>query len=237
MVASPLSAAPGGCLGVDGVGLATAPAGLAVRPVDLEDLDTGLTEVASQAGPVGAGPFDAHLGDLAERAHPIEQLAVASGRGREALRVEDLAPLVDDSCDVDVFVRVHPADDNFRLTWHAGTCLPLIRWVCWHHRPGRRTGLSRWSQGSYQVTSVRPAGARLGAGTEPTDQRQGTRPVTHLGSGPAPALPDAHQRHEHVLWGARGWLGDFHRIHRRPPPPPGPPSPATTTDLLHTPTS
>jgi len=30
-----------------------------------------------------------------------------------------------------------------------------------HHRPGRRTGLSRWSQGSYQVTSVRPAGARL----------------------------------------------------------------------------
>ncbi len=40
-------------------------------------------------------------------------------------------------------------------------------------------------QGSYQVTSVRPAGARPRAGARPTDQRQSTRPVTRLGSGPS----------------------------------------------------
>ena len=43
------------------------------------------------------------------------------------------------------------------------------------------------AQGSYQVTSVRPVGARPEKGTEPTDREQGTRPVTHLGSDPAPS--------------------------------------------------
>ena len=38
---------------------------------------------------------------------------------------------------------------------------PRYRFDVWHHRPGRRTGHSRCSaQGSYQVTSVQPVGAR-----------------------------------------------------------------------------
>ena len=55
------------------------------------------------------------------------------------------------------------------------------------HRPGRRTGLSPWSQGSYQVTSVRPAGARLRVGpSRQISDRAGSQSLTEGLTQPRP---------------------------------------------------
>jgi hypothetical protein len=80
---------------------------------------------------------------------------------------------------------VHPADENLRFAWHAGTCPPSLNG--WDATTGRNSGQDSHGadQDSYQVTSVRLTGERHRAGAGPTDQRQGTRPVTRLRLSPA----------------------------------------------------
>ena len=58
----------GGGLGVDRVGLALPAAGLAVRAVDLDQLDPGHPQMQRQPGPVGAGALDPDLVQLARSA-------------------------------------------------------------------------------------------------------------------------------------------------------------------------
>jgi len=137
-VASPFKAARAAASASTLSDLAPAPAGLAVGPVHLHHLDALSAQVAGQARPVGAGALHAHLHELAERAQPGEKLPIALGSGAEAGRVEDLAPLVDHGGYVDVFVGVHPADDNLRFAWHAGTCPPSLRG--WDDTTGRDGG-------------------------------------------------------------------------------------------------
>jgi len=81
--------------------------------------------VASEAGPVGAGALHAHLGQLAEGPHPADQQAMPPGRRQELGRVEDLGPLVDHRCNMDVFVGAYPADDKSAPLSHACGCLTL----------------------------------------------------------------------------------------------------------------
>jgi len=117
--------------------------------------DTLSAQVAGQPGPIGTGTLNAHLGQLAERAQSGEKLPIALGGGAEAGRVEDLALLVDDGGYVDVLVGVHPADDNLRFAWHAGTCPPSLNG--WDGTTGRDGGQDSHGadQDSYQVTSDR----------------------------------------------------------------------------------
>jgi hypothetical protein len=111
----PVEGSSSGRLGVDRVGLSPAPAGLAVGPVDLDGQDALCRQKPGESCAVGARALHADPCDLAEAAHPAEELAVARSRGGQARRVEDLARRVDHRCDVDIFVGIDPADHDSRL--------------------------------------------------------------------------------------------------------------------------
>src|SRR5690606_29543223 len=64
---------PGGLDGVDRVGLALEPAGLAVGPVDLDHQDFLPVQQPGQPGAVGTGPLDTDTHQLPERAHRSEE--------------------------------------------------------------------------------------------------------------------------------------------------------------------
>ena len=68
----------GGRDGVLGVGLALAPAALAIGAVDFDDTDAFGLEVTGQPGPIGTRPFDADQLDGAEVGEPPQQLLVAA---------------------------------------------------------------------------------------------------------------------------------------------------------------
>jgi hypothetical protein len=55
---------------------ASAPAALAVGPVDLDHLDAGAGQQAGQAGAVGAGALHPSLGELAVATSPVQQLLI-----------------------------------------------------------------------------------------------------------------------------------------------------------------
>lgn len=69
---------PGGGFGVDSVVLASPPAGLAVRAVDVHHLDPLAGEMAGKAGTVAAGALDTDTDQLAVTSHPAGKLAVAA---------------------------------------------------------------------------------------------------------------------------------------------------------------
>ena len=165
-------------LGVDGVGLAPASAGLAVGTVDLYDVDTFFAQIACQTGSVASGSFDTDLCQFAERAQPGVKLPIAFGRGHETRGIDNLASLVDHGCDMDVFMGIHPANDNLLFMCHNCNCLSLLLFDA-NGTSGRDGGQDSYgvAQGSYQVTSVRPAGTCTRAGAGPTNQEQGTKPV------------------------------------------------------------
>ena len=105
---------PGSFDGIEGIGLAGAPAILAIRSVDLEDLDTCPAQVAGQARAVGPGALHADFGDVAEGSEPAEQRLVAGGVGLEALRAEQPAERIERSCYMDVEVCVDATSHTTR---------------------------------------------------------------------------------------------------------------------------
>ena len=111
-------AARRGC-GVDGVGFADAAAGLAVGAVHLHHTDAGRGEVARQAGAVAAGA------GYADTAHgtPGGQLAVAGGVRRERRCRQQRPGGINSGGDMDITVRVDPADDLGVLLGHNGAAL------------------------------------------------------------------------------------------------------------------
>jgi hypothetical protein len=87
-----LSATAEGCSsrfhGVDRVGLAVQPAGLAIGAIDLDHPDTPATQVAGQSRAVGARTLHPDPGDGTKPGHPVEQRLVPSGAGRERSNVQ-----------------------------------------------------------------------------------------------------------------------------------------------------
>ena len=68
---------PGGRDGIFGIGLALAPAALAIGAVHLDDADPFVLKVTGEPGAIRAGPFDTDQLDGAEVAQPPQQLLVA----------------------------------------------------------------------------------------------------------------------------------------------------------------
>ena len=99
----------GGGLGVDRVGLALLAPCLAIRPVDLDQLDPGHPQMQRQTGPVGPGALDPDLVQLAVRAQPRQQQPIAGRGGRELPMPEQPPGRVEHRGSVGVLVRVHPA--------------------------------------------------------------------------------------------------------------------------------
>jgi len=111
--------------GVGLVGLSVAATMLPVRAHHLTHVDALGGEVTRQSGTPRTGPLDTHRDDVAVSAHPAPQLPIAGGRGWERPCVQQSAVVVEHGTDVDVLVRVDPADHAPRIRW----------WVC---HPGHR---------------------------------------------------------------------------------------------------
>ena len=128
-----------------GVGLALAPAALAVGAVDFDDADPLGLEVPGQPGSIGAGAFDADQLDGAEVAQPPQQLLVAARGGGEALDAEEGPSLVQSRSYMDVEVRIDTAGD---APCQIGHCHPFVGLGWGDTAPaGRRTGQRRACRG------------------------------------------------------------------------------------------
>ena len=98
-------------LGVSAVGLAAAATRLAVRAVDLDDLDAVGGKPPGQPRPVGAGALDPDAHDAAPGPQPRGEVRAAGGVCGERGRPQPPPGGVDSRGDMDVSVGVHPADD------------------------------------------------------------------------------------------------------------------------------
>ena len=114
-----------------------------VRSVDLDHVDVSVHQVAGQAGAVGAGAFDADLVDRPEPTQPHDEVVVARSGGGELVGVQQGAPFVERSDNMDVAVSVDAARDSRRGFCHRGHCLTSIETDEGTHQPGRRTR-QRW---------------------------------------------------------------------------------------------
>nr|WP_241671548.1 hypothetical protein [Dankookia rubra] len=98
-------------LRVEHVVLAVAPAGTAVRAVDLEDTMPGLSERAGEAGAVGSGAFDAEGLYRAEGPGPCGEAAVSGAARRNRCGGEPGAQGAEGDRRMDVLVGVDADDD------------------------------------------------------------------------------------------------------------------------------
>jgi len=117
------------------------PADLTIRTHLLHDRDLLRAQVPSQRHAVGAGALDAHPVELAERAHPVEQVAVA-GRGRPELLGAQYPPDGGgDGSDVHIEVVSTPPVTTGRASAMVVVC---VLWLAlagraprrWSHSPG-----------------------------------------------------------------------------------------------------
>ena len=100
-----------GVLGVEIVVLASPAAILFVRGRDLEHGNSGLLHKAQQASAIAAGRFHANALQVAKRPHPGQHLPIAlAGRG-ETMSSQNAILFVHDRRDMQIFVRIHAADD------------------------------------------------------------------------------------------------------------------------------
>ena len=122
--------------GIERVGLAAAATLLAIRSVDLYDVYAHPLEVTGQARSIGAGSFDADLGDAAEVLEPRHQGLVAGGIGGETLGAEQPTKRVQCGCDVDVAVRIDTTGNSTRSFYDGHGHPFLSKLEGWHGRPG-----------------------------------------------------------------------------------------------------
>ena len=171
---------PGSRDGVLGVGLALAPAALAVGPIDFDDADPLALEMAGEPGPIGTGPFDTDEVDRAEVAQPAQQFLVPAFGGGEALDAEEGSSFVQGRSYVDVEVCIDPAGD---ASWQIGHCHPFVGLGWGDTAPaGRRTRQRRACVRQAPMRSLRPTdGCRVGDRARPTDRTKdspkGRQPV------------------------------------------------------------
>ena len=131
-----------GGLGVDRVGFAGPAAGLAVRPIDLDDRDALFAQVGREAGPVGARALHSGQDQQSERLQPGQQRGIAGPGGGKRGMAEHPAGLIDRGRGVSIPVGVDTTGDlELRLgacSWHRGTAvLPLARDEGGTHQPRR----------------------------------------------------------------------------------------------------
>jgi hypothetical protein len=100
--------------GVFGVGLALAPAALAIGTVDFGHRDLVGPKMPGQPGPVAAGALQADELDGAEAHEPAQESPIARRRSREALHAEQGTSFVEGGRHVDVEMRVDPTGDPAR---------------------------------------------------------------------------------------------------------------------------
>jgi len=80
--------------------------------VDLEDLDAGRGEKASEAGAVAAGSLDAGETEIPERGGPGEELAVAGEGSRNGDGAEDTTEMIQSAGDVEIGMGIHSKGDT-----------------------------------------------------------------------------------------------------------------------------
>ncbi len=114
---------PSGFDGIEGIGLATLSAGLAVLAVHLDDVDPGPGQVTGDAGSIGPRPFHPDLADLSEGFQPGQKLGVTLGVGLERLAAEQASDLVQDSGHVNLPVGVDATGDGAR-DFYDGHAIP-----------------------------------------------------------------------------------------------------------------
>jgi hypothetical protein len=137
-----------GRIRIERVGLALEPAGLAVRPVDLDHDGTLPSEVAGQPGTVHPGALHSDRDHATVLGRPPPQPAVARNGGRERRVTELTTDLVDDRGDMHLGMSVDP-DGDLRHPDRVQTCshnwhhVPASRSAMGTHQPGRRTRLWR----------------------------------------------------------------------------------------------
>ena len=85
---------------------------LAVRAIHFDHPHAGGRQVAGQARPVAAGPFDADQGECPEPAQPAQQAGVSGRGGGELPHAQQTAERVQRGRDVHVGVGVHAAGDD-----------------------------------------------------------------------------------------------------------------------------
>ena len=88
-------------------------------------MDARTAQVAGQSGPIGAGSFDADLGDVAEGCEPRKQSLVAGRVGGEALGAEQPAERIKRSGHMDVAVCVDATGDP-RRSFYDGHGHPFL---------------------------------------------------------------------------------------------------------------
>jgi hypothetical protein len=135
-----------------GIGLALAPAALAIGPIDFDDTDLFGLEVPGQSGPIRTGPFDADQLDGAEVAQPPQQFLVAGFSRGEALDAEEGPSFVQSRSYMDVEVRIDAAGD---APWQSGHCHPFVGLGWGDTAPSGttdRTATGLCEAGSYEVT-------------------------------------------------------------------------------------
>ena len=151
----------GGRDGVLGIGLALAPATLAIGPVDFDDADPLGLEMAGEPGAIGPGPFDADQLDRAEVAQPAQQLLVAApsvvaklSTPRRAPRSSKAAATWTSRC-----VSTPPV----MLRGKVVTVIPSLDWVgvTPHQRDDGQDSDGPVQAGSYEVT---PSDRRVSSG-------------------------------------------------------------------------
>ena len=111
--------------GILGIGLALAPAALAIGPVDFDDADLLSLEVPGQPGSIRACALDTDQLNGAEVTQPGQQLLVAALRGGKALDTEECPSVVQSCSYVDVEVCIDAAGD---ASCQSGHCHPF-RWI------------------------------------------------------------------------------------------------------------
>ncbi len=174
-VATPARAALAAASASIGSDLPCEPAGLAVGPVDLDHRDARRSQVAGQAGAVGAGALDPDQYARAEPAHPGQQGAVAGRGGGELLRCPARRPV--GSIAAAVWVSRWVSTPPMTSTRLASRGSGVVVRVCHRgglsvlssvgragrHAPAGRadkTVMGASGTGSYEVTTPRPVSAR-----------------------------------------------------------------------------
>ena len=116
----------GGLDGIQGIGLAPPGAGLAIRPVDLEDFHVVVQEEPRQPRAVGAGAHHPDSLDRSEAAQPREELLVAGGCRGELTDAEQAPDRVQRGGDMDIQMRIDSADHGAVGLYDGHVAIPSL---------------------------------------------------------------------------------------------------------------
>ena len=183
---------PGSGLGIDGIGSASA-LHLTVRLHHLGGLDSRSGEIACQPRPIGTGAFHPHARQRPQLAQPRLQRPTACRARIERRHPQRPAGRVGRRSEMNILVGVDAAIDDDRPISH-DEHLPFLSVTSQAPSAGTadRT-VKAFIQGSYEITSARPVGARQQPG-RPNRQimKKAPKPVT-------PRVKPIHRDIERIL--------------------------------------